>query len=170
MTGLLKNKDVFHKVRPLDDIVPKQTQTNKLYRSEVNTPAEAVVSLALVTENMCLPSALWQFTPGCFFPFIRMWHDVAHQVSASLLFSRGFPYLNIKGKPEPRGCLAYDFLLYWGATTKLSDRNKAILGYGASVVHHLCHCTAQTTKSSLITFSWLTRIADRKEGTCSWNS
>ena len=43
---------------------------------------EAVVSLALATENMCLPSALWQFTPGCFFPFIGMWHDVAHQVSA----------------------------------------------------------------------------------------
>ncbi|KAL2086003.1 hypothetical protein ACEWY4_019323 [Coilia grayii] len=54
----------------------------------------------------------------------------------------------VKGKPEPWGVkvyflcgksgLAYDFLIYQGATTELSDQSKKILGHGAAVVTHLC--------------------------------
>ncbi len=54
----------------------------------------------------------------------------------------------IKGKPTPWGVkiyflcgksgLAYDFLIYQGATTELSERSKKVLGHGASVVTHLC--------------------------------
>ncbi len=54
----------------------------------------------------------------------------------------------IKGKPTPWGVkiyflcgksgLAYDFLIYQGATTELSERSKKVLGHEASVVTHLC--------------------------------
>ncbi|XP_056116469.1 piggyBac transposable element-derived protein 3-like [Rhinichthys klamathensis goyatoka] len=54
----------------------------------------------------------------------------------------------IKGKPSPWGVkmyflcgksgLAYDFLIYQGATTELSEQSKKVLGHGASVVFHLC--------------------------------
>jgi hypothetical protein len=54
----------------------------------------------------------------------------------------------IKGKPEPWGVkiyflcgksgLAYDFLIYQGATTELSEQSKKVLGHGAGVVAHLC--------------------------------
>ncbi|XP_056320827.1 piggyBac transposable element-derived protein 3-like [Danio aesculapii] len=54
----------------------------------------------------------------------------------------------VKGKPTPWGVklyflcgksgLAYDFLIYQGATTELSEQSKKVLGHGASVVTHLC--------------------------------
>lgn len=54
----------------------------------------------------------------------------------------------VKGKPEPWGIkvyflcgrsgLSYDFVIYQGATTELSERDKTALGHGAAVVTHLC--------------------------------
>lgn len=54
----------------------------------------------------------------------------------------------VKGKPEPWGVkvyflcgksgMAYDFLIYQGATTELSEQSKKVLGHGAAVVTHLC--------------------------------
>ncbi|KAL0195343.1 hypothetical protein M9458_008915, partial [Cirrhinus mrigala] len=54
----------------------------------------------------------------------------------------------VKGKPTPWGVkmyflcgksgLAYDFLIYQGATTELSEQSKKVLGHGASIVTHLC--------------------------------
>ena len=53
----------------------------------------------------------------------------------------------IKGKPEPWGVkvyflccksgLGYDFLIYQGATTELSEQRKKVLGHRAAVIAHL---------------------------------
>ncbi|RXN00306.1 hypothetical protein EOD39_9787 [Acipenser ruthenus] len=57
-------------------------------------------------------------------------------------------YKYVKGKPELWGVkvyflcgksgLAYDFVIYQGATTELSEQSKMVLGHGAAVVTHLC--------------------------------
>lgn len=83
----------------------------------------------------------------------------------------------IKGKPEPWGVkvyflcgksgLAYDFLIYQGATTELSKQSKKILGHGAAVVTHLSQ-RIQTPNHKLFfdnfftTYNVLELLAEKK--------
>ncbi|MGH0136951.1 UNVERIFIED_CONTAM: hypothetical protein FKN15_037488 [Acipenser sinensis] len=83
----------------------------------------------------------------------------------------------VKGKPEPWGfnvyflCgksgFAYDFLIYQGATTELSEQSKMVLGHGAAVVTHLCQ-RIQTPNHKLFfdnfftTYNVLEVLAEKK--------
>ena len=83
----------------------------------------------------------------------------------------------IKGKPEPWGVkvyflcgksgIGYDFLIYQGATTELSEQRKMVLGHGAAVVTHLCQ-RIQTPSHKLFfdnfftTYNVLEVLAEKK--------